>query len=100
MSRTTLNVALGRLNAELPRLSPHDIRSTARSHLSRLGVNIIVAERCLNHTLSGLVAVYDRHDYMEERRRALELWANALAEAEAGRSSNVTALRAAAQASP
>jgi hypothetical protein len=81
------------LDAELPHFSPHDLRSTARSHLSRLGVSIVVAERCLNHSLGGLVAVYDQHDYMQERRRALELWANVLADAEGGRDSNVTALR-------
>ena len=57
---------------------------------------MIVAERCLNHALGGLVAVYDQHDYMDERRRALTLWANALACAEEGEPSNVTALRIAA----
>lgn len=96
MSRTTLNVALARVDAELPHFSPHDLRSTARSHLARLGVSVIVAERCLNHALGGLIGIYDQHDYMEERRRALELWANALARAEQGESSNVTALRIAA----
>ena len=89
-------LALARLDAELPHFSPHDLRSTARSHLSRLGVSIIVAERCLNHSLGGLVAVYDQHDYMQERRRALELWANVLANAEAGRERTVAALRIAA----
>jgi hypothetical protein len=55
------------------RFTPHDLRSTARSHLAALGVHVIVAERCLNHTLGGLIAVYDQHDYMTERRAALEL---------------------------
>ncbi|MBK7421601.1 MAG: hypothetical protein IPJ48_00045 [Propionivibrio sp.] len=50
-------------------ISPHDFRSTARSHLGALGVPVIVAERCLNHSLGGLIAVYDQHDYLEERRR-------------------------------
>ena len=54
--------------------SPHDLRSTARSHFAALGVPIVVAERCLNHNLGGLVAVYDQHDYLDERRKALELW--------------------------
>ncbi len=89
LSRTTLNVALERLEGEFPKFSPHDLRSTARSHLARLGVSLIVAERCLNHSLGGLVSVYDQHDYLDERRRALELWANVLTEAEAGRASNV-----------
>lgn len=65
-----------RLGGKVRRFTPHDLRSTARSHLAALGVNIIVAERCLNHSLGGLVGVYDQHDYMTERRAALEKWAS------------------------
>lgn len=73
----TLNAALDRLNIDVRRFTPHDLRSTARSYLTSrdVGVDVIVAERCLNHSLGGLVAVYDQHDYMEERREALERWA-------------------------
>lgn len=74
--------------------TPHDLRSTARSHLAALGVDVIVAERCLNHSLGGLVAVYDQHDYLDERRDALEKWANLLNELQ--HPSNVVALRPAA----
>lgn len=65
--------------------TPHDLRSTARSHLTELGVNIIVAERCLNHSLGGLVGIYDQHDYMIERRVALELWCNLITSCESGK---------------
>lgn len=94
MSRSTLNVAFDRLDG-LRRFAPHDLRSTARSYLTsqRIGVSIVVAERCLNHSLGGLVAVYDQHDYLEERRRALDLWANFLATAEAGLPNNVSVIR-------
>ena len=51
------------------RFTPHDLRSTCRSHLGALGVDVLIAERCLNHSLGGLVAVYDKHDYLTERRR-------------------------------
>lgn len=67
------------------RFTPHDLRSTARSHLAALGINLIVAERCLNHGLGGLVAIYDQHDYMTERRAALELWAEFILTCEAGK---------------
>lgn len=73
----TINVALNKLCNKLEgvrRFTPHDLRSTARSHLTELGINLIVAERCLNHSLGGLVSIYDQHDYMTERRTALELW--------------------------
>jgi len=66
------------------RFTPHDLRSTARSHLAALGVPVLIAERCLNHALGGLVAVYDQHDYLTERRAALELWADFLLACEEG----------------
>jgi integrase len=66
------------------RFTPHDLRSTARSHLAKLGVDVIVAERCLNHSLGGLLAIYDQHDYLAERRVALETWANFITACEAG----------------
>ncbi|MFM9914231.1 MAG: hypothetical protein ACKVOX_00375 [Rhizobacter sp.] len=44
--------------------------------LCGVGRYVIVAERCLNHSLGGLVGVYDQHDYMTERRTALETWAS------------------------
>jgi len=82
MSAAGVNHMLNRLCESLPKVrkfSPHDLRSTCRSHLASLGVSVIVAERCLNHALGGLVAVYDQHDYLDERRRALELWSAKLA---------------------
>lgn len=78
----TLNRALTelhhRLKGTVRRFTPHDLRSTARSHLGALGVDILVAERCLNHSLGGLVAIYDQHDYLDERRAALEKWSAVL----------------------
>jgi integrase len=65
-----------RLGEKVRRFTPHDLRSTARSHLAALGVSVIVAERCLNHALGGLLAVYDQHDSLTERRAALKLWAD------------------------
>lgn len=80
--------------------TPHDLRSTARSHLAAMGIPIPISERCLNHSLGGLVAVYDQHDYLDERRKALQLWAEFLTCCESGRewipaSSNVIPIRAA-----
>lgn len=73
-----------RLGGSVRRFTPHDLRSTARSHLAELGVPVLVAERCLNHSLGGLVGVYDQHDYLNERRAALELWTRYLLACEAG----------------
>jgi integrase len=94
MSDKTLNAALVRCSHVMIReFTPHDLRSTARSHLAELGVNPIVAERCLNHSLGGLVAVYDQHDYLTERRHALELWAGLLKDLEASPVENRALIR-------
>jgi integrase len=88
----TLNAALGRLGFER-HFSPHDLRSTARSYLAELGVPVVVAERCLNHSLGGLVEVYDQHDYIDERRAALESWAALLVACESGEAGKVVPIR-------
>jgi integrase len=50
----------------------HDLRRTARSLMSRAGVNSDIAERCLGHVIGGVRGVYDRHQYLDEKRRAFE----------------------------
>jgi integrase len=50
----------------------HDLRRTARSLLSRAGVNADIAERCLGHMIPGVRGVYDRHRYVQEQRLAFE----------------------------
>lgn len=97
MEPVTLNAALvtlaKKLGKKCRRFTPHDLRSTCRSHLGALGIDVLIAERCLNHSLGGLVATYDKHDYLTERRRALELWAAKLASIENGEAFNVVQLR-------
>ena len=88
MNQLALNAMLHKLCVKLGnkvrRFTPHDLRSTARSHLAALGVPVIVAERCLNHSLGGLLAIYDQHDYRTERRAALERWTDFLVACGAG----------------
>jgi integrase len=50
----------------------HDLRRSARSLMSRAGVHPDHAERCLGHVIGGVRGVYDRHEYLEEKRRAFE----------------------------
>jgi integrase len=55
----------------------HDLRRTCVSGMARLGVAPHVADKILNHqagTISGVAAVYQRHDFLAERRAALDLW--------------------------
>jgi integrase len=64
-----------RSDAGLPDVRLHDLRRTLRTGLAELGVSFEVAERVLNHAMPGLQAVYNRHSYADEKRRALVLWA-------------------------
>jgi hypothetical protein len=46
--------------------------------MARLGINLPVIEKVLNHTsgsFAGIVGVYQRHDFADEKRQALEKWA-------------------------
>jgi integrase len=55
----------------------HDLRRTVVSGMARLGVAPHVADKILNHqsgTISGVAAVYQRHEFLKERKQALELW--------------------------
>jgi integrase len=56
----------------------HDLRRTCRSLLASLGVQGHIAERCLNHKLKGVEGIYNRHDYLPERKEALNLLADKL----------------------
>ena len=50
----------------------HDLRRTARSLMSRAGVNSDHAERCLGHVIGGVRGTYDRHEYHAEKQRAFD----------------------------
>ncbi|HEY5129285.1 MAG TPA: integrase arm-type DNA-binding domain-containing protein [Bradyrhizobium sp.] len=64
----------------LPHFVNHDIRRTVRSHLSRLKVTEEAREAVLAHARPGIKGTYDLHDYLDEKREALELWAARLRE--------------------
>jgi integrase len=57
----------------------HDLRRTTASGMARLGINLPVIEKVLNHVSSsfaGIVGVYQRHEFAEEKRQALQQWAD------------------------
>jgi integrase len=72
----------------------HDLRRTARTLLSRAGVDADISERCLGHAIGGVRATYDRHQFEPEKRRAFELLA-AMVERIVSPQPNVLALTAA-----
>ena len=85
----TLNAAISKhikpSLKDVPNFTIHDFRRTARTHLAALGVDPHIAERCLNHKLKGVEGIYNRHDYFDERKKALNEWARLLAALEKGR---------------
>jgi integrase len=55
----------------------HDLRRTVATGLQRLGVGLQVVESVLGHTSGsrgGIAGVYQRHNFCEEKRAALEAW--------------------------
>jgi integrase len=67
------------LPADMPHWQLHDIRRTVSSGMARLGIALPVIEKALNHasgSFAGIVGVYQRHSFAEEKRRALEAWGN------------------------
>ena len=55
----------------------HDLRRTLATGLQKLGVRLEVTEAVLNHvsgSRAGIVGVYQRHEWAEEKRAALNAW--------------------------
>jgi integrase len=82
-----LNVALSKVRKLMPgveNFTIHDLRRTARTHLSKLKVPPHVAEKCLNHKTKGIENTYNKDDYFAERRDALARWAELVDACESG----------------
>jgi len=60
--------------------TPHDLRRTAASQMTALGVSRLVVGKILNHSEREVTAVYDRHSYDAEKREALAKWGARLEE--------------------
>ena len=96
IQESTLPVALAKVRSEMPdvpNFTIHDFRRTARTHLAALGVDPVVAERCLNHRIKGVEGIYNRHQYFNERKAALAQWCDLLVVLENGEEYNVTPIR-------
>jgi integrase len=76
----------------------HDLRRTTATGLQKLGVRLEVTESVLNHvsgSRAGIVGVYQRHEWAEEKRAALNAWGEHVAAIVEGRgvAGNVSRLR-------
>jgi integrase len=90
-----------KLDALLPRDMPgwrlHDLRRTVATGLAKLGINLPVIEKVLNHksgSFAGIVAVYQRHKFAAEKAAALTAWGRHVEELVNGKTktANVVAL--------
>lgn len=80
MGKSILSRAFARLDwPDLP-ATPHDLRRTAITEISRLGFNRLVQDKIANHVDNSIGGIYDRHDYMKEKRQALDAWSRKLSE--------------------
>jgi integrase len=86
--KTQLNTAItAERGGHIPRWVFHDLRRTAVTTLARLGFAPHVCDRLLNHTggtISGVAAVYQRHEFLAERASALTSWADHVLRCAAG----------------
>ena len=55
-----------------PRATPHDLRRTHGSTITKLGFGREAMNRIQNHKEGGIASVYDRFEYSEENKRVME----------------------------
>jgi integrase len=74
----------------------HDLRRTAATGMAELGIPPHIVEAALNHisgAKAGVAGTYNRAAYAEEKKAALERWANHIAGLVEGRPANVVKLK-------
>ncbi len=72
-----------RFRGPIPQWGLHDLRRTCATGLQRLGVAREVIERILNHAsggFAGVAGIYQRHNFADEKRAALDAWARRVEE--------------------
>lgn len=52
----------------------HDLRRSAATHMARLGIAPKHVEMVLGHATEGVAGIYNRYEYLAEKRAALDLW--------------------------
>lgn len=96
---TRMDVITHNLKHALPllgvdeRFTSHDLRRTAATRLAELGTPRVVIDAILNHVDRTVGGIYDRHNYANEKRAALEAWARKLEHIVSGKDSSITPLR-------
>jgi len=81
--KIALDAAIAELNGgkPIPAWHIHDLRRSVASGMAKLGIQLPVVEKIINHTsgtFGGVQGIYQRHEFRAEKRAALELWAKHL----------------------
>lgn len=76
IAKTTLNNVVRSLDLEVRDFVIHDFRRTASTHLHEAGFNSDWVEKALAHEQKGVRGVYNRAEYLPQRREMLQWWAN------------------------
>jgi integrase len=91
-AKRSIDAGIAELNdgTPIPPWILHDIRRSVASGMARLGVSLPTIEKVLNHTsgsFAGIVGVYQRHNFADEKRNALERWGMHVADLVSGHQS-------------
>ena len=76
ISKTTLNTVVRGLDLDVRDFVIHDFRRTASTHLHEAGFNTDWVEKALAHEQKGVRGVYNRAEYLIQRRDMLQWWAD------------------------
>lgn len=76
IAHSTLNAAIRGLNHTLPSFVIHDFRRTASTHLHEAGFASDWIEKALAHETRGIRGVYNKAQYLDQRREMLQWWAD------------------------
>jgi integrase len=77
----TINASRVKTLDEVPPWTLHDLRRSAATGMASLGIEPHVVEAILGHragVISGVAAIYNRHLYADEKKGALQRWADAV----------------------
>ena len=67
----------------------HDLRRTAASCMTGMGIPRLTVSMLLNHVEKGITRVYDRHSYDIEKKAALEKWSQRLEQIITGKKAKI-----------
>jgi integrase len=76
LSESTINQALKTLGYSSELIQPHGFRHTAATMLAEMGWNTEAIDRQLAHKEQGVKGVYQKAQYLDERRRMMQAWAD------------------------